>query len=90
MKYTDEQLDSAVENDIFTMEQITKFKEYVQNSNDQITKLQKILYYGGALLIISAMTWLMKTSWDNFGAIALTIISAFFYNIFNFWPFFIF
>jgi hypothetical protein len=76
MKYTDEQLNEAVKNNIFTNEQIDKFREYVQNNNNQITKFQKILYYGGGLLIISAMTWLMGTSWSKFGNIGITAISA--------------
>jgi hypothetical protein len=76
MKYTDEQLNEAVKNDIFTNEQIDKFREYVQNNDNQITKFQKILYYGGGLLIISAMTWLMGTSWSKFGHIGITAISG--------------
>jgi hypothetical protein len=79
MKYTDEQLNNAVKNDIFTDEQVKNFREYVQGLNNQITKLQKVLYYGGGLLIISAMTWLMKKSWDDFGPIAVTIFSAIYF-----------
>ncbi|MDR0472394.1 MAG: hypothetical protein LBH43_01815 [Treponema sp.] len=76
MRYTDEQLNEAVKNNIFTNEQIGKFREYVQNNDSQITKFQKILYYGGGLIIISAMTWLMGTSWSVFGNIGMTAISA--------------
>ncbi|MCL1927826.1 MAG: hypothetical protein FWG07_03405 [Treponema sp.] len=82
MKYTDEHLNEAQKNGIFTGEQITKFREYVQNSNNQATKFQKVLYYGGALLIISAMTWLMKSCWDSFGSIGMTLISALYFLVF--------
>jgi uncharacterized membrane protein YjjP (DUF1212 family) len=40
MNYTDEQLKEAARNDIFSAEQVNKFREYVQNKNNQITKLQ--------------------------------------------------
>jgi hypothetical protein len=82
MNYTDEQLNEAVGNNIFSGEQVNKFREYVQNKNNQITKLQKVLYYGGGLLIISAMTWLMKTSWDDFGPNGITIVSALYFIAF--------
>ncbi|MCL2184369.1 MAG: hypothetical protein FWB86_00750 [Treponema sp.] len=85
MKYTDEQLNDAVKNEIFTNEQIDQFKEFVnKNNSGQITKFQKLLYYGGGLLIISAMTWLMTTNWKNFGAVGVTIISAVYFIIFFF------
>ncbi|MCL2295121.1 MAG: hypothetical protein FWC36_09705 [Spirochaetes bacterium] len=76
MKYTDEQLNNAVENNIFTSEQVRQFREYIRACSNQNTKLEKVLYYGGALLIISAMTWLMRTSWDVFGPIGISFISA--------------
>jgi len=83
MKYTDEQLNEAVKNAIFSDEQVNKFRNFAQNSgNNQITKFQKVLYYGGGLLIISAMTWLMKTSWDSFGAIGMAVISALYFVVF--------
>jgi hypothetical protein len=82
MKYTDEQLNNAVKNEIFSNEQVIKFREFVKNNDNQITKFQKILYYGGGLLIISAMTWLMGTSWDNFGAMGMTVVSALYFVVF--------
>ena len=90
MKYTDEQLNEAVKNSIFTDEQIKIFREYVQNCNNQTTKFQKVLYYGGGLLIISAMTWLMKTSWDSFGPVGMTIISALYFMVFLITGYFVF
>jgi hypothetical protein len=90
MKYTDEQLNEAVKNNIFSNEQIDKFKEYVQNSDSQVTKFQKILYYGGGLLIISAMTWLMRTSWSIFGNIGMTAISASYIVVFLIAGYFVF
>jgi hypothetical protein len=82
MKYTDEQINKALEKGIFTDEQVKNFREYVQGFNNQTTKLQKVLYYGGGLLIISAMTWLMKRSWDDFGPVAITILSALYFIVF--------
>ncbi|MDR2760075.1 MAG: hypothetical protein LBB78_11930 [Spirochaetaceae bacterium] len=84
MKYTDEQLNSAVKNNIFTDEQVKSFREYIQGSNNQATKLQKVLYYGGGLIIISAMTWLMKKNWDIFGPAAITFFSAIYFVAFLF------
>ena len=82
MKYTDENLDEAIKNAIFTVEQVEQFRRHVQRSDKQVTKFQKVLYYTGALLIISAMTWLMVNSWDNFGAIGVSIISAVYFVLF--------
>jgi hypothetical protein len=83
MKYTDSQLNDAVKNDIFSDEQVNRFRDFVQNSgNNQVTKSQKVLYYGGALLIISAMTWLMKSSWDSFGKEGMAAVSALYFVIF--------
>ena len=90
MKYTDEQLNDAAKNNIFTEEQIKQFREYIKNANNQITKLQKVLYYGGGLLIISAMTWLMKSSWDSFGPIGITVISAAYFIVFLVAGYFVF
>jgi hypothetical protein len=90
MKYTDDQMNDAIVKGIFTDEQIKNFREYVQGLNNQITKLQKVLYYGGGLLIISAMTWLMKKSWDDFGPIAITIFSALYFVMFFIFGYIIF
>ena len=63
----------------------------MQNNSNQITKFHKVLYYGGGLLIISAMTWLMKSSWDSFGPGGMTIISSIYIVVFlivGFWVFF--
>ncbi|GHV95835.1 hypothetical protein AGMMS50293_21550 [Spirochaetia bacterium] len=67
MKYTDEQLREAVKNNIFTQEQMDSFKLFIRNSSSQVSKLMKLLYYGGGFLIISAMTWLIGSSLSAFG-----------------------
>ena len=90
MKYTDKQLREAVINEIFSDEQVIKFKEFVNKNDDQTTKFQKVLYYGGGLLIISAMTWLMGTSWSNFGAVGMTLVSAIYFIVFFIGGFYIF
>lgn len=91
MNYTDNQLNEAVKNDIFSDEQVNKFRDFVQNRNsNQVTKFQKVLYYGGGLLIISAMTWLMKSSWDSFGIVGMTAVSALYFVLFLFAGYFLF
>jgi hypothetical protein len=90
MNYTDGQLNEAVKSNIFSDEQVRLFREFAQNSGGQITKLQKVLYYGGALLIISAMTWLMKESWDSFGMAGITCISALYIAVFMFSGYYVF
>ncbi|MDR2941972.1 MAG: hypothetical protein LBV17_05235 [Treponema sp.] len=88
MKYTDEQLDEAARSNIFSDEQVKRFREYVQNCNDNVTKFQKVLYYGGALLIISAMTWLMKTNWGSLAG--MVCISALYIAAFLFAGYYVF
>jgi hypothetical protein len=83
MKYTDEQLKEAINNNIFTQDQVNSFKILVADSNDQISKFQKVLYYGGCLLIISALTWLMKSSWDSFGSVGILCISISYFIVFS-------
>ena len=91
MQYTDSQLNDAVKNDIFSDKQVNRFRDFVQNSSiNQVTKFQKVLYYGGGLLIISAMTWLMKSSWDNFGKEGMAAVSALYFVIFLFAGYFTF
>jgi len=82
MKYTDDQLNEAVKNEIFSSEQIDQFREFIKNSNSQVSKIHKVLYYGGGLLIILAMTWLMATSWSIFGATGLAVVSALYFILF--------
>jgi hypothetical protein len=90
MKYTDEQINNAVEKGIFTNEQVKYFREYIQNLDNQVTKLQKILYYGGGLLIISAMTWLMIDNWKRFGPVAITFFSGVYFVGFLFFGYIVF
>ncbi|MDR2518043.1 MAG: hypothetical protein LBD13_01330 [Spirochaetaceae bacterium] len=90
MKYTDEQVKKAVEIGIFTEDQVKKFRDYIQNSSNHVTKLQKVLYYGGGLLIISALTWLMIDNWKKFGPGAITVFSALYFLVFLFVGCFVF
>ncbi len=82
MRYTDEHLNEAVKNDIFSDEQVTQFRNYVKNANNHVSKFQMVLYYGGGLLIISALTWLMESSWDSFGALGMIIVSSLYITVF--------
>ena len=90
MKYTDHQLNEAVKNAIFSNDQVNQFREFVKTNNNQISKFQKVLYYGGGLLIISAMTWLMKTSWNSFGTAGITFVSAIYFMVFFVAGYFVF
>ncbi|GHT78727.1 hypothetical protein FACS1894130_05820 [Spirochaetia bacterium] len=82
MKYTNDQLKEAVKNNIFTQEQIDVFKTFVNNSNDQLSKLLKVLYYGGGFLIISAMTWLIGTSLVSLGKTGVVVFFSLYLIIF--------
>jgi hypothetical protein len=82
MKYTNEQLKDAVKNNIFTQEQMDAFKTFANNSNDQISKLLKVLYYGGGFLIISAMTWLIGTSLASLGKIGVVVFVSLYLIVF--------
>ncbi|MDR1239793.1 MAG: hypothetical protein LBK27_06740 [Treponema sp.] len=90
MKYTDEQMNNAAEKGIFTNEQVKNFREYIQSLDNQVTKLQKVLYYGGGLLIISAMTWLMIDNWQRFGPGAITIFPGVYFVVFLFFGYVVF
>jgi len=82
MNYTDEQLNEAVKNNIISMEQAERFRDFVQKRGNDLTKFPKIIYYGGGLLIISAMTWLMGAHWDSLGPIGVAILSALYFFAF--------
>ncbi|MDA3901118.1 MAG: DUF2157 domain-containing protein [Spirochaetes bacterium] len=75
MKYSDKHLHDAISNGIFTKDQVEKFKNHIKNTDSRSSELLNVLYYGGGLLVISALTWLMKSSWDSFGAQGITIFS---------------
>lgn len=72
MKLTEQDLKKAVENEIITDVQYHQLIDYKKaNTNSGIN----FLYYLGSLLIISAMTWLMASSWDTFGGYGIFILS---------------
>jgi hypothetical protein len=75
LKYTDEQLQGAVRNGIFTETQVRDFTAFVEREYDSVSGIQRVLYYGGALITISALTWLMKSSWDSFGAQGMLVVA---------------
>lgn len=47
-----------------------------ENPAQQTSAFSKFLYYFGALIVISAMTWFLTLSWEVFGGLALFFISA--------------
>lgn len=75
MKFSDKQLNDAVSNGIFTKDQVDNFKNYLNTAYSKTSGLLNILYYGGGLLVISALTWLMTSSWDSFGASGIVFFS---------------
>lgn len=90
MKYTNEQLDYAQKKGVFTEEQILQFKSLIQTDFHYVSKFQQVLYYGGGLLVISALTWLLKSSWDEFGPIGMVIISLLYLVLFSFLGYYVF
>lgn len=57
-----------------------------QHSKD--TNFSNLLYYFGAMIVISAMTWLMSIGWQWFGGGAVFLISfcyAFFFSMLGIW-----
>ena len=76
MKYTDEHLNYAKDKGVFSNEQIINFKKLIDSDFNASSKFQNILYYGGGLLIMSALTWLLVSNWDDFGAIGILIVSV--------------
>lgn len=82
MKYSKEQLDLAVEKKIFTEQQLNEFIAMVESGRDNTSPLQKLLYYGGSLLIISALTWLLGSCWQAFGAGGLLAVSLAYFIVF--------
>ena len=84
MKYTEEHLQYAKDKGVFSDEQIINFKRLIDTDFNSSSKFQNILYYGGGLLIMSALTWLLLTNWDDFGAIGILIISTIYLFVFLF------
>lgn len=83
MKYTDKDLDLAVKNNIFTLEQKETFVTFIKEQNSESNPLQKFLFYTGALIIISGMTWLLGTCWADMDYAALLAISTVYFVVFT-------
>lgn len=82
MKYTEEHLNFAVKHNIITEDQKNSFINLIKESYDEITAAQKFLFYSGALLVISALSWLLGNCWIGFGHVALLIISLLYFFVF--------
>ncbi len=83
MKFEYRELEEAVEKKIITKDQLDNLVLLKQRS-PQNNKIMNLLYYSGALLVISALSWLMKSSWDSFGGggiFVLTLIYIIFFLI---------
>jgi hypothetical protein len=78
MKILKTDLDSAVRKGLITTQQSDKLWSYFENLREHQPKFSAlhIWYYFGGLLIISSMTWLLSTVWDN--GYALMLISVLF------------
>ncbi len=83
MKFTLKDLNNAVEKNIISNDQYNSLIDYKKTNSNRGSNF---LYYAGSLLVISAMTWLMASSWDSFGGIgifALSIIYMLAFSIFG-------
>ncbi len=76
MKYTNEHLRYARDKGVFSDEQVDSFTRLIENDFPSASKFLKVLFYGGGLIIMSALTWLLKSSWDDFGAAGILIAST--------------
>ena len=85
MKFTLEDMSWAESMGIVTKEQVASLKDALSKryENEPRFSLGHVIYYFGALIIMSAMTWLMVSQWKSLGgygiaALALGYASVFF------------
>lgn len=57
--------------------------ETLEAQNNQSSSISKLLYYFGALIVISAMTWFMGLGWKAFGGGAIFLISLLYAILFT-------
>ncbi|WP_053228109.1 DUF2157 domain-containing protein [Spirochaeta cellobiosiphila] len=75
MKFTISDLKNGLEKNIISNDQYEQLLN-LSKSNPDNNKVMNLLYYAGALLVISAMTWLMYNSWDIFGGGGIAILTT--------------
>lgn len=78
IKISKENLQQAAEKNLLPKDQVEPLFEFLKNdisSDAQFTGIN-VLYYFGALLIISAMTWFMTTAWEAFGGGGIAFVST--------------
>lgn len=65
-------------------EQIAAFWSKIEDQNEsEITPFTKYLFYFGAMIVISALTWFVSLSWELFGGLGLFIIALSYILIFT-------
>ncbi|GBC62423.1 DUF2157 domain-containing protein [Desulfonema ishimotonii] len=78
MKLSKEDFQWAVDENIITAEQRDRLWEGLLKRKGDRPKfdMPHVLYYFGAMIVISAMTWFMTTAWEEFGGGGIFIISV--------------
>lgn len=75
MKVSKEQFSKAAHDLGISDEKIKALWQFLEASETQESPLSKMLYYFGAMIVISAMTWFMTMGWMVFGGGGIFIIS---------------
>jgi hypothetical protein len=83
MNLDNKRLFEAADSGIITREQAEKLWQFLQEPGSEIkggqaesSTMSNFLYYLGALIVISAMGWLMNTAWQSFAGVGLFSIAA--------------
>jgi hypothetical protein len=71
-------LEAAVAKGVLTPDQAQRLWLYLAAESRARPKFDgvHVAYYGGALLVIAAMGWLLTTAWENAGGIGLTLMAV--------------
>ncbi len=70
-------LEAAVGNHILTREQAEQLLTFLAERSVDRPRFDgvHVAYYGGALLVIAAMGWLLTNAWENVGGVGLTLLA---------------
>lgn len=75
MKVSKDQFSKAAHDLEIPDEKVKALWQSLERSEEQESPLSKMLYYFGAMIVISAMTWFMTIGWMVFGGGGIFIIS---------------
>lgn len=84
MKFNYEDMKWAEGQGLITKEQVLSIKEALTKKyqNEPRFNLGNVIYYFGALIIISAMTWLMLSQWDSLGGAGIATLGLGYASLF--------